>query len=73
MDRPVTESYRLCRELNIPIFAEFIEKYCVETDCVLFDDDGIHTTTKADFFTAFNRFLERSKNGNCVMKERSFM
>jgi len=72
MDRPVTESYRLCRELNIPIFAEFIEKYCVETDCVVFDDDGINITTKAELFTAFNRFLERSKNGNCVMKERTF-
>jgi hypothetical protein len=70
-DRPLTESYTLSRELNIPIFAEFIEKYCFETDHVAFTNN-INQTTKSVFFTEFNNFLTRTKNTGLTMKERTF-
>ena len=70
-DRPLTESYKLSRELNIPIFAEFIEKYCFETDNITFTNN-ITRTIKAHFFVEFNKFLERTKNSSLTMKERTF-
>jgi len=70
-NRPLTESYTLSRELNIPIFAEFIEKYCFETDNITFTNN-ITQTTKPQFFTEFNKFLERTKNTGLTMKERTF-
>jgi len=70
-DRPMTKSYVISRELNIPIFAEFLEKYCFETPGVQFVDN-FNQTTKPQFFAEFNRFLERSRNVNMVMKERTF-
>lgn len=70
-DRPMTESYVISRELNIPIFAEFLEKYCFETPGVEFTN-GLNQTTKTQFFAEFNRFLERTRNSNMVMKERTF-
>jgi hypothetical protein len=70
-DRPLTESYKLSRELNIPIFAEFIEKYCFETDNITFTNN-ITRTIKAHFFVEFNKFLDRTKNSSLTMKERTF-
>ena len=70
-DRPMTESYVISRELNIPIFAEFLEKYCFETPSVEFTNN-LNQTTKTQFFTEFNRFLERSRNTAITMKERTF-
>ncbi len=70
-NRPLTESYTLSRELNIPIFSEFIEKYCFETDNVTFTNN-ITQTTKPQFFAEFNKFLERTKNTGLTMKERTF-
>lgn len=70
-DRPMTESYVISRELNIPIFAEFLEKYCFETPGVEFTNN-LNQTTKTQFFAEYNRFLERTRNSNMVMKERTF-
>jgi hypothetical protein len=70
-DRPLTESYKLSRELNIPIFVEFIEKYCFETDYITFTNN-ITKTIKAQFFGEFNKFLDRTKNSGLTMKERTF-
>ena len=68
---PMTESYKLSRELNIPIFAEFIEKYCYETDWIHFNNN-LNQTTKTQFFAEFNKFLERTRNTGMTMKERTF-
>ena len=70
-DRPLTESYKLSRELNIPVFAEFIEKYCFETDYITFTNN-VTKTIKAQFFGEFNKFLDRTKNSGLTMKERTF-
>jgi hypothetical protein len=70
-DRPLTESYTLSRELNIPVFAEFLEKYCFETEHITFTNN-INRTNKHAFFTEFNNFLTRSKNNKLTMKDRSF-
>ena len=70
-NRPMTESYKLSRELNIPIFAEFIEKYCFETNGIIFTNN-ITQTTKSQLFTEFNKFLDRPRNTGLTMKERTF-
>ena len=70
-NRPMTESYKLSRELNIPIFAEFIEKYCFDTPGITFTNN-ITQTTKSQFFAEFNKFLDRSRNTGLTMKERTF-
>ena len=70
-DRPLTESYTLSRELNIPVFAEFLEKYCFETEHITFTNN-INRTNKHAFFTEFNNFLTRTKNNKLTMKERTF-
>lgn len=70
-NRPKTESYIFSRELNIPIFAEFIEKYCWDTENIVFDNN-INIVTKQEFFSSFNKFLERTKNNSMNMKERNF-
>ncbi len=70
-NRPMTESYNLSRELNIPIFAEFIEKYCFETDTIQFTNNLVRTT-KSQFFSEFNKFLDRTRNSGMTMKERTF-
>lgn len=70
-NRSKTESYIFSRELNIPIFVEFIEKYCWDTENIVFENH-INTVTKSEFFNAFNKFLERTKNNSMSMKERNF-
>ena len=70
-DRPMTESYVISRELNIPIFAEFLEKYCFETPGIQFVNN-LNQTTKSQFFTEFNKFLDRTRNTAITMKERTF-
>ena len=70
--RPITDSYNQIRELNIPIFADFLESYCWETDTIPFSETGINTTTKAQFFTEFTNFIERTRSESLTMKERYF-
>lgn len=70
--RPMTDSYNFSRELNTPLFAEFIESYCWDTDYITFDASGLNITTKATFFKEFNKFLERTKSTTMVMRERAF-